>query len=265
MYGCNRISKPFGRIDKFKEHFQKQHQGAHTFLCLFESCNTGPFSLHSLAGHLISSHLHEYSRALNLDGVMKIVSPDVLIGRVVFDIAAKQQEGKDVCPLQFLGCSFRLSVKHPKMVDHLQNTHEITHLAKFYDTIMDYGVTMRSLNFGLIICFICQWQCDSLWRMDDFLEHLDTHPEQEQRNHIEKLCEMHDALISKKALISHYCYPNLNRLIQKLQKWNEEDMSQAVDNNFLKQPPQERKNWGSDPAPLGLSPAASTAIFTSYE
>lgn len=41
VYGCNRASKPFGRLDKLMEH-QRKHQNPDKLLCPIETCRTGP-------------------------------------------------------------------------------------------------------------------------------------------------------------------------------------------------------------------------------
>jgi hypothetical protein len=59
VYGCNRIAKPFPRLDKFREHFGK-HKDASKFLCLIETCRIGPLTRPELRDHLMDQHLRDY-------------------------------------------------------------------------------------------------------------------------------------------------------------------------------------------------------------
>lgn len=153
VYGCSRAWKPFSRLDKLREHFKK-HDSPSNFLCLFPVCTMGAFSLGDLANHLISVHMHEHSQANHLYEVMRIISWDTLGGRVLFEVAAAQQNGNDICPLMSRGCNFRLSVRKPLMIFHIQ-THDLIDRLKLYGDLVEYHKDNTLLLNGSVSCPMC--------------------------------------------------------------------------------------------------------------
>jgi hypothetical protein len=228
VYGCNRTSKPYGRIDNFIGHLRK-HKGAQNILCLFQGCNIGPLSPILLAKHLISYHLHEHGEKPYIYKAMEILSPDILRGHVLFGLTAKQQEGKDACPLASLGCLFRLSVEHLDMEDHLKKSHDIVHRAKFYDAIVDYGIKGHDLEFGRASCVICQWEG---YGLSSLLWHLKTHSEEEYRENAKELYDIFLSWIFK--IGPSPCFKDMDKLFSTLQKWYDEDSSPTPSNNSQK-------------------------------
>lgn len=127
IYGCNRASKPFPRLDKFREHFAK-HRNPDKFLCLVEKCRTGPLTDRQLMDYLANQHFEDRFGEPHFDALMDS-SPFLrtrnLCGTyVIFHVAERQRLGSDVCPLRSLGCNFRLSFEKPYIRSYVDD-HEI--------------------------------------------------------------------------------------------------------------------------------------------
>jgi hypothetical protein len=154
----------------------------------------GPFTLLLLAEHLSTYHLDDHPETNHFYDTMKIISPEILGGRVLFYVGRKQQEGKDVCPLKSLGCGFRLSVRHlvrhsvlRTMCDHV-DTHELIDRVRCIERIRSYGLIFPFLR-GLVTCPICSvWQQKHGQSFIEFLEHIEwSHSRIDRHRHAETL------------------------------------------------------------------------------
>lgn len=213
VWGCSRVSKPFGRIDKFREHFRK-HKPSDNFLCLVEGCSMGPFTLPLLADHLLSQHQQDHSRSSEFYDAMGIISPDVLGGRSLFDVAAKRQEGKDACPMASLGCSFRLSVAASNMSAHIR-THELIDRVRFREDIVGHASFPGVLQSGLVTCLICkEWRSISWLSSFLFAKHIKySHSKEERQQHGQILSEIFGLLIAKKEPMPRWCSGTMEAIV----------------------------------------------------
>jgi hypothetical protein len=139
---------------------------------------------------------------------MSIISPDVLGGRLLFEIAEKRQEGKDVCPMASLGCSFRLSVVASDMADHI-NTHELLERARYYEDIVEYFKYGMALDDGLVTCLICKEWRSHKWYwpfLQYFVAHIkDSHSKEERQGHAKDLCEIFGPFSKEEVLYTSTC------------------------------------------------------------
>lgn len=187
VYGCNRISKPFPRLDKFYEHVRKHHKGPERFLCVLEVCRQGPLTRNELVEHLNSQHslmaskqpcLDDILNALNLGGQFRKGEP------ILF-------ENINACPLRFLGCGY----SHPpnssarwQMEKHLWE-HELSERSKGYEMIVAFLGEWPEL--GIATCPICgRMVCNKYHSISFFILHLMEHTRAERIMRAPELAQM---------------------------------------------------------------------------
>jgi hypothetical protein len=190
VYGCNRIAKPFPRVDKFYEHVRKHHKGPERFLCVVESCRQGPLTRTELVEHLNARHslrtleqphLENILNCLNLGGQFRNGEPILL-------------DNINACPLRFLGCSH----SHPpssnarnKMEKHLR-THDLLERSKGYKKIVAFfGSWMFYGANGVATCPICRkLVCTEKVHYGYFIDHVDQHTKEERAMHAAEIAQL---------------------------------------------------------------------------
>jgi hypothetical protein len=184
VYGCNRVAKPFPRLDKFREHFGK-HKDASKFLCFIEKCRIGPLTRAELRGHLVDRHLHdyfhetylrEYFATLGFLGTCPRIKSQHL-GFSLFDFAQKRKEGKTTCPLRKLGGDFQLSFDYPYMGPHLSE-HSIKECFKAHGEIA--AIYPIPDIFDTLRCPLCHMMILRSWPVH-LVHHLLLHHSKEER------------------------------------------------------------------------------------
>lgn len=153
VYGCNRVAKPFPRVDKFYEHMRK-HENANQFLCIFDDCRAGPLSRAELLSHLINLHAlgdcKQPNQAAAL-GVLRVRATQLSNGTIVVEDSRN-------CPLSFLGCTFQhdqnRTTGHRAIVDDHLRTHELVDRSRGYEAMIT--VKKYWCHSGLATCIICQ-------------------------------------------------------------------------------------------------------------
>lgn len=161
VYGCNRTADPFPRLDKFREHVGRKHKDLDKFLCLIETCRIGPLTRLQLKDHLENRHLHDFSTQSHFgDYIAALPSLGIKLhdlqtrSSAALNIVLKQRSrGKDICPLENLGCRFRLSQNEPFMEDHLKK-HDLKDLFEAHDEVGSIH-PMWDLDRIQLICPIC--------------------------------------------------------------------------------------------------------------
>lgn len=147
VYGCNRATKPFARLDKFQEHFRhKKHVSAGKLMCPVDGCSFGPGNRTQLEQHLISQPHPSCAKQPHLIGIIRtlqIRDPKYLLQR--------RLKGEDACPLRIAGCTFRLSAEEPDMTSHV-NTHELGERLTYYKEIQGELGTTRFLHASCPLC-----------------------------------------------------------------------------------------------------------------
>jgi hypothetical protein len=162
---------------------------------------------------------------------MKIVSPDILRGKIIFQLeetrlisAAIEDETVNQCPLLQRGCDFRDSANRSDLIRHMiiMHGHNIVNPSRFYDLFKKYGRTCDVRGVPTH-CFICQkWQGIVFWELVDHLKH--DHSEQEQRENARELYEIFAPYFSIKERGYLYGY---EQFYKKLQKWHDQDFATA--------------------------------------
>jgi hypothetical protein len=196
VYGCNRAAEPFPRLDKFREHIGKKHRDSDTYLCLVETCRTGPLNRLQLRGHLESCHLYDHSTqphfidyiaAMPFLGV-NLVTMQAYSFAAESNITKQRLVGKDVCPLENYGCGFRLSQTEPFMEAHLEK-HTSEDFLRVCDEI---GSVKPRWNFdsSQIYCPMCSHRMSDD-TLHEFLHHLlMDHSEEERARAASGSCEL---------------------------------------------------------------------------
>lgn len=182
VYGCNRVSKPFPRLDKFHEHVRKHHKGPERFLCVIEACRQGPFTRAELVEHLqvqhclrtakkVEPHLDESLRCLGLR-----LSCPTNMSPIIGDWRA--------CPLWVHGCRFRTEdvsgnrYWYWKLQYHISK-HELLELSKGYEIIVATGYSYW-MHRGPVTCPICKTLFDDYPVGSNLTKHLDEHSMEER-------------------------------------------------------------------------------------
>jgi hypothetical protein len=179
VYGCNRVSKPFPRLDKFYEHVRKHHKGPERFLCVVEACRQGPLTRAELVEHLkvqhclrtakqVEPHLDDHLQSLGLR-----LSFPTNMSPILGDV--------DACPLWVHGCRFRTDDKSVNYYSpfglHLR-AHDLLERSKGYEIIVATGYHYWPA-WGPATCPICK----TLFRDymgNEIVMHLDRHSIEER-------------------------------------------------------------------------------------
>ena len=106
VYGCNRVSKPFPRLDKFHEHVRKHHKGPERFLCVIEACRQGPLTRAELVEHLKVQHCLRTAKQVepHLDDSLRSLGLRLSFPTNMSPILGDWH----ACPLWVHGCRFRI-------------------------------------------------------------------------------------------------------------------------------------------------------------
>ncbi|KAH6702919.1 hypothetical protein BKA61DRAFT_582047 [Leptodontidium sp. MPI-SDFR-AT-0119] len=189
FYECDRAVKPYPRKDKAWEHMRK-HRNEQQFVCIFESCRSGPWSQEELLCHLNSQHSQERccaeSEAIVL-GFFQWRQTPLRDGLFLF-------ESKDNCPLAFLGCEFKVGDK--RIREHLES-HELIDRSKGFEAIRAV-VDDYCFPWGTATCPICREQvCDPDDYISRFANHLGDHSKEERAVHPFELAEIFRPFISQ--------------------------------------------------------------------
>jgi hypothetical protein len=180
IYGCNRVSKPFPRLDKFYEHVRKHHKGPERFLCVVEACRQGPLTRAELVEHLkvqhclrtakqVEPHLDDHLQSLGLR-----LSFPTNMSPILGDWHA--------CPLWVHGCRFRNDASQSHSVYlfdwHLQKDHVLLERSKGYEIIVATGNTW--ISHGLSTCPICKKSIFIGYAGYNLIKHLGEHSMEER-------------------------------------------------------------------------------------
>jgi len=213
VYGCNRISKPFPRLDKFYEHVRKHHKGPERFVCILDSCRQGPLSRTELVDHLNTQHslreskqrhLQDSLNALSLPGEFRQGNPILL-------------DNGNACPLKSLGCEYShlpSSSALWKMRHHLRQ-HELIDRSKGYEMIIAFG--MWDDGVGVATCPVCKSKIgirDSYPYISYAIFHVeDMHSSKERNEHAVHLAQMFRPYLTGQLRTSW------SRADEKISKW----------------------------------------------
>ena len=182
-------------MDKFREHV-KTHKNPEKFLCIIETCRTGPLTRAQLVEHLGMQHLSDYSRQPQVGDYIAALPflstkidffnqrrPDTdIIGKnheySLFHVFEKRSEGKDACPIR--GCDFRLSLDQPVMEYHIDN-HDLMDRMKSHKDI-ERVCPKYDYLWSRFICPMCQEEVSAGWQYFHALPpHFDTRHSKEER------------------------------------------------------------------------------------
>ena len=208
-YGCNRSSKPFGRLDKLKEHW-RTHQRPDNFLCPVECCRAGPFSMADLRAHLLNGHSNVQLQQPDLDDLLCLLNLRMTkIGDGVIRL-----EERDVCPLAFLGCSFRSYNSDLWSLHCHIKEHELIQRVKGYNEIV--AVWGYWSVYGVITCPVCNERvCGPNDGHNKFFRHVRSHSETERAQHAKELSEMLQPYLSGKETT---CSPEVLEIFKEIRE-----------------------------------------------
>jgi len=199
VYGCNRISKPFPRLDKFYEHIRKHHKGPERFLCVLECCRQGPFTRAELVEHLNTRHSLKESEQLNLQDSLNALG---LPGQFRQGGLILPENG-NACPLKFLGCEYShppSSSAQKKTERHLEQ-HELLERSKGYEKIVAH-IGLWSPN-GIATCPICRQAKSYLFGI---IVHVDSHTRKERGEHAVEIAQMFRPYLTGQEIITYKDY-----------------------------------------------------------
>jgi hypothetical protein len=112
-------------------------------------------------------------------------------GWALFEIAKLRLDGKDRCPLQSLGCAFRLSIEDPDMLRHIRR-HDLKDRAAVPNILREKWIGTDCVKIGVAACPICKASICS--ENEEFLKlanHLvESHTEMERSTHIETISKI---------------------------------------------------------------------------
>lgn len=182
VYGCNRVSKPFPRLDKFYEHVKKHHKGPERFLCVVEACRKGPLTRLELVEHLKVQHCLRTAKQLDphlVDSLRSLglrLSLPTNMSPILGDLRA--------CPLWVHGCRFSTDDvslnSYWEFYNHLVK-HELLELSKGYEIILAAGHAYRINGIGAhATCPICKTLFNEYYAGNNLIGHLDKHSMEER-------------------------------------------------------------------------------------
>jgi hypothetical protein len=216
VYGCNRISRPFPRVDKFHEHVRKHHKNPHRVLCLVQTCRQGPLTREELVDHLKIEHsprtlklepqIGDSLRSINLR--LSFTREDCPI---IGDFLA--------CPLWVYGCGFKVGqtqVQHSAswLESHLEEEHELLERSKGYEIII--SALGSWYKRGIATCPICRAKSSSIFISD----HVDGHTVEDRREHAVEIAQMFRPFLTGKETAAYFG-------ISKIVGWNEDPKFRA--------------------------------------
>jgi hypothetical protein len=216
VYGCNRVSKPFPRLDKFYEHVRKHHKGPERFLCVVEACRQGPLTRAELVEHLkvqhclrtekqVEPHLVDSLRSLGL----RLCVPTNM-SPIIDDVRA--------CPLWVHGCRFRIDAsRYPNMHSfngHLLEDHDLLERSKGYEIIVATG-NNHWLNWGPATCPICKTLFGGV-SVSNVIMHLDRHSIEERIMFAPDIAQLFRPYLTGQEEIYTW------NLIDKVLEWNQD-------------------------------------------
>ena len=198
VYGCNRSSKPFGRLDKFHEHWRK-HEQPDKLLCPIESCRAGPLCTADFRNHLKTCHRDAHLHQAHLDDILRTIDCNLKI--IPIQTGLLSVVDRDACPLAFLGCSFR-STGHPlRRAFRVHITgHELIERAKGFCTIV--AIFGNWISYGVASCPVCTQKVCGPDGYDEYIiKHLCLHTKSERAMHAREIREMLQPYLSGKATL----------------------------------------------------------------
>ena len=216
VYGCNRVSKPFPRLDKFYEHVRKHHKGPERFLCVVEACRQGPLTRAELVEHLKVQHCLRTAKQVNphlVDSLRSLgwrLSFPTNMSPILGDLRA--------CPLWVHGCRFRADDVSVNDYDrslglHLR-AHDLLERSKGYEIINAAG-DHPLLAWGPATCPICKTLFGDI-SVSNVIMHLDRHSIEERIMFAPDIAQLFRPYLTGQEEI-FYWY-----LIDKVLEWNQD-------------------------------------------